>query len=58
MNRIMNNYSDVKRSYPFIYLGILMHYQKSNNKDREMIEERIEKSCAVGKVHTYRWEVD
>jgi hypothetical protein len=31
-----------KGSFPFRYLGIPMHYRKLNNKDWEMIEERIE----------------
>jgi hypothetical protein len=33
-----------KGSFPFKYLGIPMHHGKLNNKDWEMIEERIEKS--------------
>ena len=30
-------------SYPFRYLGILMHFRKISNNDRKIIEERIEK---------------
>jgi hypothetical protein len=33
-------------SYPFRYLGIPMHFRKLNNKDWEMIEERIEKKLS------------
>jgi hypothetical protein len=32
-----------KGLFPFKYLGIPMHYRRLNNKDWEMIEERIEK---------------
>jgi hypothetical protein len=33
-----------KEALPFRYLGIPMHHRKLNNKDWEIIEERIEKS--------------
>jgi hypothetical protein len=32
-------FSCKKGSYPFIYLGIPMHYRKLNNKNWEMIED-------------------
>jgi hypothetical protein len=38
-----------KWSLPFKYLGILMHYRILNNKDWEMIEERIEKKLSSWK---------
>jgi hypothetical protein len=38
-----------KGSYPFKYFGILMHYRRLNNKDWEMIEERIEKKLSSWK---------
>ena len=34
---------------PFRYLGIPMHYRKLNNKDWEIIEERIEKKLSSWK---------
>jgi hypothetical protein len=36
-------------SYPFRYLGIPMHFRKLNNKDWEMIEERIKKKLSSWK---------
>jgi hypothetical protein len=38
-----------KGSFPFKYLGIPMHFKKLNNKDWEMIEERIEKKLSSWK---------
>jgi hypothetical protein len=36
-------------TYPFIYLGIPMHYRKLYNSDWKMIEERIEKKLSSWK---------
>jgi hypothetical protein len=38
-----------KGSFPFKYLGIPMHFRKLNNKNWEMIEERIEKKLSSWK---------
>jgi hypothetical protein len=38
-----------KGSFPFKYLGIPIHFRKLNNKDWEMIEERIEKKLSSWK---------
>jgi hypothetical protein len=38
-----------KGLFPFKYFGIPMHYRKLNNKDWEMIEERIEKKLSSWK---------
>jgi hypothetical protein len=35
-----------KGTYPFLYLGIPMHYRKLRNKDWAIIEERIEKKLS------------
>jgi hypothetical protein len=45
----MNNYLDKKRTYPFKYLGIPMHYRRLNNKEWAMIEERVEKKLSSWK---------
>jgi hypothetical protein len=33
-------------SYPYWYLGLLMHYKKLNNKDWKNTEERFEKKLS------------
>jgi hypothetical protein len=41
--------------YPFKYLGILMHFEKLNNADWKVIEDKIEKrlSCWKAKMLSY-----
>jgi uncharacterized protein YpuA (DUF1002 family) len=36
-------------SFPFKYLGILMHYRKLSNRDWKKVEERIEKRLSSWK---------
>jgi hypothetical protein len=46
-----NEYSAVfgcqSGSFPFKYLGILMHYRKLSNRDWKKVEERIEKRQSI-----------